>query len=185
MDKITGRVLGGAISGVLLLVYVWAAFDMIIAVYGQRGVPPEQAQQAVVYSQGFLNTVVTLGGLISALVVVTLGRTNPGEMPGLAQMKPGAGTPTKWAIAVVGVYLFVWMSVGAASLVVGVMLVPDVLPTVADIGNNWLGLAVASAYAYFGIKDGGQRSGDSDSATVDDLAVEPVPIGAGKGGAAS
>jgi hypothetical protein len=38
------------------------------------------------------------------------------------------------------------------ALVVGMMLYPNVNQTLNDIGMTWLGLAVASGYAYFNIK---------------------------------
>jgi len=40
---------------------------------------------------------------------------------------------------------------GFAALLVGVMLYPDSSATLSEIGTTWLGLAVASGYAYFGL----------------------------------
>jgi hypothetical protein len=40
---------------------------------------------------------------------------------------------------------------GLTALIVGVMIFPDSNATLGEIGTTWLGLAVASGYAYFGI----------------------------------
>lgn len=49
-------------------------------------------------------------------------------------------------------YLLVWLFTGLSALVVGVMIRPDVNTTLSDIGTTWLGLAVASGFAYFGVQ---------------------------------
>ena len=48
-------------------------------------------------------------------------------------------------------YLAVWLITGLAAPIVGVMVHPKLNSTLSDIGTNWLGLAVASGCAYFGL----------------------------------
>ena len=48
------------------------------------------------------------------------------------------------------VYLAVWTLAGLAAFVVGLRH-PDVLQPLTDLGQSWLGLAVAAGYAYFQI----------------------------------
>ena len=52
-------------------------------------------------------------------------------------------------------YLVIWLVTGLLALVIGGMLYPEVNQSLNDLGTTWLGLAVASAYAYFGIKPEG------------------------------
>ena len=49
-------------------------------------------------------------------------------------------------------YLAVWIFTGLWAFIKGVMVHPKVLQPLTDLGQAWLGLAVASGYAYFGIK---------------------------------
>jgi hypothetical protein len=43
------------------------------------------------------------------------------------------------------------LATGLIALIVGVIVFPDSNSTLREIGTTWLGLAVASGYAYFGI----------------------------------
>jgi hypothetical protein len=65
------------------------------------------------------------------------------------------GTPNEWVTRLAIAYLVIWLATGLLALVVGTMLYPNVNQTLNDIGTTWLGLAVASGYAYFGIKPEG------------------------------
>lgn len=49
-------------------------------------------------------------------------------------------------------YLLIWVITGLAAFVVGSMQHDRVLQPLTDLGQSWLGLAVAAGYAYFGIK---------------------------------
>ena len=53
---------------------------------------------------------------------------------------------------VVTLYILLWSFVGFVALIVGVMLKPNILQTVSDLGSVWLGIAVSAGYAYFGLK---------------------------------
>ena len=105
------------------------------------------------YHSGYIYVVTTVGGLVSALVVAKLGATKPGEVPLLfskRSLKTGNYIETINNI-VVSFYLLMWACVGLSSLIVGVLIHPQIIPTVSDIGTVWLGLAVSSGYAYFEI----------------------------------
>ena len=62
------------------------------------------------------------------------------------------GEPNEWVTRLAIAYLVIWLVVGLISLVIGVMVYPNVSQALNDIGTTWLGLAIASGYAYFGIK---------------------------------
>jgi uncharacterized membrane protein len=97
----------------------------------------------------------TVGGLVSALVIAELAITKPGEAPVARALSsddvPAGVTATRVLIGVTGVYLLVWVLTGLAAYVVGVMWYPAKEQHLTDLGQAWLGLAVAAAYAYFGI----------------------------------
>ena len=98
-----------------------------------------------------------IGGLVSALVIAELAVTVPGEIPVARSLgiQPSAmaapnrsGKVVMW---VTTIYLAVWILTGLAAFVVGLR-APNVLPNLTDVGQSWLGLAVAAAYAYFELK---------------------------------
>lgn len=92
-----------------------------------------------------------LGGLVSALIISELALTKTGEAPGgraLAANASGRAKNTlKW---VTGLYILGWLITGAWAFKTGLDH-PDTLPALTSVGQSWLGLSVASAYAYLGI----------------------------------
>jgi hypothetical protein len=137
---------GGLIGVILLGLYVYAVvFAMMVA----TGMAPGPV------TEGFASTMTTVGGLVSALVIAELAITKPGEAPVARALGsdnvPAGATATRVLIGVTGVYLLVWVLTGLAAYVVGVMWYPAKEQHLTDLGQAWLGLAVAAAYAYFGI----------------------------------
>jgi hypothetical protein len=139
-------VFGGVIAFILLMLYAGTVAYMIIAVT-RTG-----TADTVTFAQGLVFVVTTINGLVSALVVTNLAVTTPGEDPTILRNTIGAnGQPNPWVRRLVGTYLSIWLVIGLAALIVGVMIYPDVNTTLKDIGTTWLGLAVAAGYAYFGV----------------------------------
>ncbi len=140
-------VFGGAIAMVLLGLYVhliWVAHRIVGAN------PPPVDQFNTVMAQ----TLNVIGGLVSALVIAELAVTKPGQAP-VARVLAGDASPmTKKVVTAVTIaYVLVWLFAGLAAFVQG-MYHPTVLPALTGVGQSWLGLAVAAAYAYFGLKPG-------------------------------
>lgn len=151
-----GSVFSAGLALALLIIYAVSALNMVIDVLNDA--TPQMMQDK--YKPGYIYVLTTVGGLVSALVVAKLSVTSPGNMP----MLPGSAPESTWGrranATVVSIYLLAWAMVGLSCLIVGVMVKPDVSSTVADIGTAWLGLAVSSAYVYFGIdmvEDSGGR----------------------------
>jgi len=92
-----------------------------------------------------------VGGLVSALVIAELAAAKPGEAPAARALAAGATarakTILKWVTAA---YVLAWIGAGLVAFFLG-LYHPKVLPPITSLGQAWLGLAVASAYAYFGI----------------------------------
>lgn len=142
------RILFGATIAIVLLgVYAFAVIEAIwVALSDSPGT----------LGTGFSYTLETVGGLVSALVVVELAITRPGDPIGVRSTTgatdEAATAGQKRAIAIIGTaYVLVWILLGVAAYVVGAMLYPDKVQPLTDFGQTWLGLAVAAGYAYFGI----------------------------------
>jgi hypothetical protein len=136
---------GGFIALTLLGLYIYAVSRALMLVWypGSGSL-----------TSGDLLALTTIGGLVSALVIAELAITRPGDVPSVSvQAEPGrlsraATTAAPW---VIGLYMIIWAGVGVTAFVVGVMQHPGVVSSLTDLGQSWLGLAVASAYAYFGL----------------------------------
>jgi predicted metal-binding membrane protein len=109
------------------------------------------ACQAIPTGISFVHT--TVAGLVSALVVAELALTAPGESPGVQTLASDLSETSKRITAYIsGGYVLVWIIFGLLALITGTMLFPDAVKTLSDAGTTWLGIAVAAAYSYFGIK---------------------------------
>ncbi|MEN8144215.1 MAG: hypothetical protein ABFS14_04625 [Gemmatimonadota bacterium] len=150
MQKPFTVIFGGVIAYILLLLYAVTVGYMTLEIVNCGAVSSCDSTNFPGFSDGIVYVVTTIGGLVSALVVSKLAAAKPGENP----VASAAGAKRGQIIAVnaLGIgYLAVWLAVGLAALIIGVMLHPELDQTVSDIGTTWLGLAVASGYAYFGI----------------------------------
>ena len=91
-----------------------------------------------------------LGGLVSALIISELAVTKPGETPGSRVLTAQSGKAKNILRWTTWLYIAVWLFTGAWAFWTGLDH-PDALPALTSVGQAWLGLSVASAYAYFGL----------------------------------
>jgi phage shock protein PspC (stress-responsive transcriptional regulator) len=143
---------GGLIAIILLGLYEYSVYEGI-AVVTCISTPGCTAYNATSFAEGYAHAMSGIGGLVSALVIAELAITEPGQAP-VARAVGGAGVGPKlgWTLTIVTtLYLLVWVIAGLAAYVVGTMWYPGKLQPLTDLGQSWLGLAVAAAYAYFGI----------------------------------
>ena len=149
MKNIFAAIFGPVIAFILLILYAGLVVYIIWEVLTSASVNPENALE---FPGVLISVVTTIGGLVSALVVMTLTNTKPMENPSLMRFAvKDDGEQSKLGKMLVWAYLSTWLIVGSAALLVG-MLHPQVNQTLKDIGTTWLGLAVASASTYLGIK---------------------------------
>jgi hypothetical protein len=142
---------GGLIAVLLLGLYayaVWFAISVVDCVTTAGCSRPTAAD----FTSGFATAMTTIGGLVAALVIAELAITPPGNLPAARVLgaAPSARAETILKI-VTGIYLLVWVAAGLAAYIVGEMRHPGQLQPLTDLGQAWLGLAVAAAYTYFGI----------------------------------
>jgi hypothetical protein len=146
---------GGLIAIVLLGLYVYSV-AMGILVVKCVSTPGCTSRPLSSFTDGMITALTLIGGLVSALVIAELAITRPGQTPGARMVGTREATAstrvTNTVKIVTAVYLLVWVAAGLSAFVVGYMQHPKVLQPLTDLGQSWLGLAVAAAYVYFGIK---------------------------------
>ena len=139
---------GAIIVIILLVLYVYTLWWAIeLAVTGPN--PVEKLPE------GVSRTMATVGGLVSALVIAQLAVTDPKE-PFKWPAIPSTGFWGKisdWIVPVTKVvYVLFWIVLGFAAFVVGELWHPDKVVPLTTFAQAWLGLAVAAAYAFFGLE---------------------------------
>ena len=150
MDKKVKLILGAAIGFVLAGLYGVTIAHMIIDVVKAGRIDPNAP---IGFSAEVLTVATTVGGLVSALVIATLGITQPNNPPATYKvLRIDESTGKVLTNVLIGLFMTVWLIAGVAALVVGVLCFPKVNQTVHDLGMAWIGLAVAALYAYFGIR---------------------------------
>jgi hypothetical protein len=145
---------GGLIALILLFLYVYSVVRAVILALSDAG---------GTLNSGELLALTTIGGLVSALVIAELAIMKPGETPAVHTLGASgenlSRAAQKAAPWVVGLYMLVWTLLGLAAFIVGVMQFPGKVQPLTDLGQSWLGLAVAAGYAYFGLnKDEGEAA---------------------------
>ncbi|MET1110901.1 MAG: hypothetical protein ABWX67_05160 [Allosphingosinicella sp.] len=131
--------------------------SLFLAVYGYVLI------HAILYAQKLADTAPSgdayyvmniIGGLVSAVVVAELAVTATGNAPAGRTFAPAdansqAPGPRRLAIA----YVIVWVALGVAALLFGLMdrASDREVPQLVEFAKTWLGLAIAAAYAYFGV----------------------------------
>ena len=142
---------GGAIAVILLGIYLHL-IRVAYLVVDCTTTPGCTAYPAGYFNDGMAQALSIVGGLVSALVIAELAATRPGDAPGARALAEDASSRAKFILKVVtAVYVLAWMIAGLTAFFVG-LYHPKELPPLTNLGQAWLGLAVASAYAYFGIK---------------------------------
>jgi hypothetical protein len=144
-------IFGGTIAVILLGIYVHLlrVAYLIVDCATQAGCTDRTPAD---FNDVMAQTLTVIGGLVSALVIAELAITKPGEVP-VARVLSRTASPVSRTVlkAVTVVYVLVWLVAGLAAFMKG-MYYPNVLPPLTSVGQSWLGLAVASAYAYFGLQ---------------------------------
>jgi hypothetical protein len=143
---------GGVISLILLGLYVYSIWLAIVVVECVSS-PGCTTHPVNSFTEGMVQALTLIGGLVSALVIAELAITAPGQVPMARALDSSSSSVKQTTLKVVtGLYLLAWLGSGLAAYVVGQMLHPKVLQPLTDLGQSWLGLAVAAGYAYFGIR---------------------------------
>lgn len=141
---------GGLIALMLLFFYLILVLKAshVAACVGTKGC---DVQAIGPFNDVMAQAMSMLSGLVSALIIAELAAAKPGEAPGervLTTSTPRAKNILRW---VTGLYVVAWLFTGAWAFWMGINY-PSALPALTSVGTAWIGLAVVSAYSYFGIK---------------------------------
>ena len=139
-------IIGGILAYLLLVLYNGITVYIIFRVIECSN---DCSCSKVELHPGLIYVLNTVGGLVSALVVSRMTITVPGSDPAVFRHFGEGQSPL--VNFIVWCYLIIWTFTGLATLVVGVIIFPDTCKTLSDLGTTWLGLAVATGYAYFNI----------------------------------
>ena len=94
-----------------------------------------------------------VGGLVSALVVAELAVTNPGELPSAQLLNRRMSRSSKQLRTILSTaFIIVWILCGVISIVIYVLYPNQTPAALSEFAKAWLGLALASAYSYLGIR---------------------------------
>jgi hypothetical protein len=158
---------GGFIAIILLILYEYSVYEGLLVVMCLSTSACTQ-YTADSFTPGFSHAMSLIGGLVAALVIAELAVTKPGEAPVARTIGGTSDNATlSWTLTIVtAVYLVVWVLAGLAAYVVGTMWYPGKLQPLTDLGQSWLGLAVAAAYSYFGISPAGGNSPMTESGAI-------------------
>jgi hypothetical protein len=142
---------GGLIAIVLLILYAYATVYSILAAHCIGSGPCTDYSPNL--TEGVVTVLNLVGGLVSALVISQLAITKPLDSPGAALVETTASDTVKNGVKIVSIiYVAVWVACGLAALIVGLMKYPEAVPLLNAAAKTWLGLAVAAAYSYLGLK---------------------------------
>lgn len=134
---------GGLLAFALLGLFVYSVVLALTVAYN--------CSSTCSLSEGVAALLETIGALVSAVVVSELSVTKPTEAPGTRLAVEGYSPGQKTVVQVLAsAYIVVWLITGLGLVILGWVQKPTV-PQVASAAKEWLGFAIAAAYAYFGI----------------------------------
>ncbi len=147
------RLLFGTIVAVVLLgIWIYTVVMACLTATCIAAGPGCTAFTAASFTPSMASTMALSGGLVSALVVAELAITVPGQPP-VQRVVASDATP-RFVLGVrivTGLYLVAWLAAGLVAFVVGYLNHPDALKALSDMGQGWLGIAVAAGYSYFAL----------------------------------
>jgi len=145
-------IFGGVIAVILLGLYVYTVIVALLVTSCLSKGTECKSYTKDSFTSGMSVTMAMVGGLVSALVIAELAITKPGESPVARILDANPSQQLKSILQITTVlYLLVWTLFGLLAFIVGFLQHPGILQPLSDLGQSWLGLAVAAAYAYLGI----------------------------------
>lgn len=141
------EILNGIIAIILLMIYSFTLGYMILTVSKW-----DQAGGDLVFNNNIIWVANVVGGLVAGVIIANLALSKPGETP-VSQVREISKEYGQMLMkTVIWIYIAVWLLIGIAAFLVGVIFFPEVNNTLNEIGKYWLGILLGSAYAWFGIK---------------------------------
>lgn len=146
MNTKSAEILKGLLAIILLFIYFITLGYVIL-----EAINWDTSDQPLVISTNILWTINVTGGLVAAVIIANLAVSKPGKAP-LSQVENiSEAYGRKFMTAVIWIYVIIWLIIGLAAFLVGVIFRPEVCETLNELGKTWLGILLGSAYAWFGI----------------------------------
>jgi len=152
------EILNGLIAIILLIIYSFTLGHMIVKVISW-----DSANGILVFNNNIIWVVNVVGGLVAGVIIANLALSKPGETPISQVREISRQYGQKLLKTVIWSYIAVWLLIGTAAFLIGVILFPDANSTLNEIGKYWLGILLGSAYAWFGIKLNQPQAGTENS----------------------
>ncbi len=134
-------IFGGILAVILLGFYIWSIWIAVFVALGKYDVS--------YFSVNISYLLNTIGALISATVVGVLGATKSGDFPAQKTLEKGlTGMVQTFAGFMPSLFILAWIICGVIMVIFGFTYDFDPLTSQAKV---WLGTAIGSVYAYFGI----------------------------------
>jgi hypothetical protein len=140
------EIIGFLISLGLLILYIVVLWEILDLVKDWKVNDPE-----VPISDAGLMVLNGVGGLVSAVVIMTLGITKRGKAPTASVRELSKDLGEIVMAVVIITYVLVWLILGGFVVYYGVFKFPDASSTINELGQAWFGLFIGAVYAYFGI----------------------------------
>ena len=149
MKKIFGTIIAFMLLGIYVY-FIWIGLDIINCQVKHSCNPAASVQ----FNDSMAQALTVIQGLISALVISVLAKAEPqdsiisplveSEMKLSAMMRNALKCMT-W------LYLITWVVMGFWVFLKG-LYYPKAVPALTNLGQAWFGIAIASAYSYFGLR---------------------------------
>jgi len=146
MNQKIKEIIGCLISIGLLAVYAAVLWEVLNLVKEWEVNDPE-----IPINAGKLLILTGVGGLVSTIVIATLGISERSTAP-TGSVRALSRDLNKTLMAIVtSAYVLVWLSLGGYLVYYGLVESPGASSTINELGQAWLGLAIGAVYAYVGI----------------------------------
>lgn len=155
----TRLIISAIIAILLLFLYGNAVYEAILPTIACASKSP------VILGDGQKTIITLVGGLVSALVISLLAVTPPGGSPAQTVIASAqlvnptspvlqVSDLTKTITSVItNLYLITWLLIGICAVYFGLVKeCKTAAPELAAVAKSWLGIAITSVYAFFGLK---------------------------------
>jgi len=146
MNTKSAEIFKGLLAIILLIIYFITLAYVIL-----KAIKWDPSDPSLIISSNILWTINVIGGLVAAVIIANLAVSKPGEAP-LSQLENISEAYGRIFMAtVIWIYVIIWLIIGLAAFLVGVIFKPEACETLNELGKTWLGILLGSAYAWFGI----------------------------------
>ena len=156
-NEVTRDLVAQIIPVILLGFYVFAIGTAVNSTFLASKLCGRNAPCAIAFHSNRIegvNLILNLvGGLVSALVIAELAVTHPGDLPSAQLLNRRMSRASKQLKVILSsAFIIVWIVCGVIAVIIYVLYPTATPAALSEFAKAWLGLALASAYSYLGIR---------------------------------